>query len=144
MNGQSVPKEYASFWARFGAFLIDSIVAVTAALIVAFVVGFTYGISGGDESGASALGFTVGIIIPWLYWALLESSSSQATLGKRAVGIIVTDASGNRMSFARATGRNFAKILSTVILLIGFIMAAFTGKKQALHDMIADTLVVKA
>jgi uncharacterized RDD family membrane protein YckC len=73
----------------------------------------------------------------------MESSARQATLGKMALGIVVTDLDGNRIGFGRATGRYFAKILSALILLIGFIMAAFTQKKQGLHDIIAGTLVVK-
>ena len=82
-------------------------------------------------------------VAQWLYFALMESSSKQATLGKMALGIRVTDVNGNRIGFGRATGRHFAKILSGLILGIGFLMAAFTEKKQALHDMIAGTLVVK-
>jgi len=74
----------------------------------------------------------------------MESSESQATLGKRAVSIKVTDMNGNRISFGRATGRDFAKIISGLPLFIGFMMAGWTSKKQALHDMIAETLVIKA
>ena len=70
------------------------------------------------------------------------SSEWQATVGKRALGMVVTGVDGSRISFARATGRHFAKYISAIILFIGFIMAAFTAKKQALHDMIAATLVV--
>jgi uncharacterized RDD family membrane protein YckC len=73
----------------------------------------------------------------------MESSYLQATLGKMAIGIVVTDLEGKRISFARATGRHFAKIISGFILFIGYIMAGFTQKKQALHDLIADCLVVK-
>jgi uncharacterized RDD family membrane protein YckC len=83
------------------------------------------------------------IVISWLYFALMESSTRQATLGKMALGIIVSDMNGQRISFARATGRHFTKIISGVILVIGFIMAGFTAKKQALHDMIAGCVVVK-
>ena len=83
------------------------------------------------------------MVVSWLYFALLESSPKQATLGKMALGIKVTDLDGNRISFGRATGRFFAKIISGVILMIGYIMAAFTAKKQALHDIIASTLVIK-
>jgi uncharacterized RDD family membrane protein YckC len=78
----------------------------------------------------------------WLYFAMMESSNKMATLGKMAIGIKVTDLNGNRISFGRATGRYFAKILSGMILMIGYIMAGFTEKKQALHDMIASCLVV--
>ena len=73
----------------------------------------------------------------------MESSSLQATLGKMIFGMKVTDLNGNRISFARATGRHFAKYLSSMILFIGYIMAGFTERKQALHDMIAGTLVIR-
>ena len=73
----------------------------------------------------------------------MESSSRQATLGKMALGLKVSDLKGNRISFARASGRHFAKIVSGMILLIGYIMAGFTNRKQALHDMIAETLVLR-
>lgn len=86
----------------------------------------------------------VSTIIQWLYYAIMEASSKQGTLGKMAVGIKVTDLDGNRITFGRATGRYFAKILSGLILMIGYIMAAFTDKKQALHDMLANTLVIKS
>jgi len=84
-----------------------------------------------------------GYIVPWLYFALMEASAKQATLGKLALGIKVTDEAGNRVSFGRATGRFFSKILSGMILCIGYIMIAFTKKKQGLHDILAGTLVVK-
>jgi uncharacterized RDD family membrane protein YckC len=83
------------------------------------------------------------IILSWLYFTIFESSSLQATPGKMALGIIVTDLSGNRISFARANGRYWGKILSGLTLGIGYIMAGFTRKKQALHDIMAGTLVVK-
>lgn len=81
------------------------------------------------------------IVIGWLYEAFQASSSYQATLGKRACGIKVTDEEGRQISFGRATGRHFAKIISGLIL-IG-VMAAFTQKKQALHDVMEGTAVVK-
>ena len=77
----------------------------------------------------------------WLYCALMESSSYQATLGKMIFGMKVTDLCGNRISFARATGRHFAKILSGLILCIGFIMVGLSERKQGLHDLLAGTLV---
>jgi uncharacterized RDD family membrane protein YckC len=83
------------------------------------------------------------MVLNWLYYALLESSTWQATLGKKALGLEVTDVEGRRISFGRASGRFFAKIISTLILFIGFIMAGFTEKKQALHDIIAGTLVIR-
>ena len=83
------------------------------------------------------------ILVQWLYYALMESSPKQGTLGKMAIGLKVTDLSGNRISFGRATGRYFGRILSGLILDIGFLMIVFTAKKQGLHDIIAGTLVVK-
>ena len=83
----------------------------------------------------------VTIAASWLYEALMESSSYQSTLGKMIFGMKVTDLYGNRISFARATGRHFAKILSGMILCIGFIMVGLTERKQGLHDLLAGTLV---
>jgi len=94
----------------------------------------------------TAITFGAGVILfffgPWIYEAWMMSSEWQATVGKRALGIKVTGLDGGRISFARATGRHFAKYISICLLFGGYIMAAFTAKKQALHDMIAETLVV--
>jgi uncharacterized RDD family membrane protein YckC len=83
-----------------------------------------------------------GILLPWLYYAGMESSEHQATLGKLALNIRVTDIEGHRIGFLRATVRHIAKILSGMLLMIGYIMIAFTAKKQGLHDLIAGCLVV--
>jgi uncharacterized RDD family membrane protein YckC len=92
---------------------------------------------------ASAIGNVIGIILNWLYYTLFEASSKQATLGKMALGIKVTDLDGEPITFARANGRYWAKIISTLTLLVGYIMAAFTERKQALHDILAGCLVVQ-
>ena len=120
---------YAGFWTRFLAMVID--------LIVVSLVG------GLLAAGSFGVGVVISFFIPWLYEAFMLSSEWQATVGKRAMSIVVTGTNGGRISFARATGRHFAKILSACILFIGFIMAAFTARKQALHDMLAETLVVR-
>jgi uncharacterized RDD family membrane protein YckC len=120
---------YGGFWKRTAAWLIDAIV-VSAAMGV--FMAFTFG-----------AGFVVMFFAHWLYEAAMLSSSWKSTLGKRALGMIVTDLDGRPLSFARATGRHFAKWLSAMILFIGYILAAFTTKKQALHDMVAGTLVVE-
>ncbi|MCX7570736.1 RDD family protein [Tumebacillus sp. DT12] len=122
---------YAGFWLRFGAVIIDWI-------LMGLVNGVLRGMTG-DEFLYSVLTLLTG----WLYYALMESSAHQATLGKKVIGIRVTDLDGNRIGFGRATGRHFGKIISAILLLIGYIMAAFTEKKQALHDILAGTLVVK-
>lgn len=136
---------YAGFWKRVGAALIDTLVLLPVSLILGFFVGLFYaGIAGPAASPATAelFGNIFGTILSWLYYALLESSGKQGTVGKMALGIAVTDLDGNRIGFGRATGRHFAKILSTVALFIGFIMVGLTEKKQGLHDMVAGCLVV--
>ncbi len=120
---------YAGFWKRFAAYLIDA--------VIIGIAGAIFRAAAGD-----AIGGTLTTVIGWVYFAVMESSEKQATLGKMALGIRVVDVDGNKISFARATGRYFSKIISALILMIGYIMAAFTAKKQALHDMIAGTLVV--
>jgi uncharacterized RDD family membrane protein YckC len=146
---------YAGFWARFFALVIDAIILGTAQGVLSLVLGVPMfggmsltSIDSDDVvtitqfSGALVAFQLMSIVASWLYFALMESSAKQATVGKMAVGMHVTDLNGNRISFARATGRYFAKYLSGIILLIGYIMAAFTPKKQALHDKLADTLVI--
>ncbi|MFS0654327.1 RDD family protein [Bacillus sp. 179-C3.3 HS] len=89
------------------------------------------------------LSILIGIVVQWLYYAIMESSKLQGTLGKMAVGIKVTKVTGEKITFAQATGRYFSKIFLSPILYIGYIIAFFTEKKQALHDLIAKTIVVK-
>jgi uncharacterized RDD family membrane protein YckC len=83
------------------------------------------------------------LMLSWIYYASMESSTWQATLGKKILGLKVTDLAGNRISFARASGRFFGKILSGMILGIGFLMAGFTARKQTLHDILAGCLVLR-
>jgi uncharacterized RDD family membrane protein YckC len=131
---------YAGFWRRVAAVLVDSLLlsAVQIPLFLAFSEGNPYTDPGGSPSTS-----TISAVLGWLYYALMESSSKQATVGKMALGIVVTDMDGRRITFGRATGRYFAKILSALILGIGFLMVAFTERKQGLHDLLAKTLVVK-
>ena len=121
--------QYAGFWRRFVAWLIDVILLAVVGTIINILF---------NESAAGIISTLVG----WGYFAGMESSARQATLGKSAMNIYVTGLDGQRISFLRATGRYFAKILSAIILLIGYIMAAFTARKQALHDILASTLVL--
>jgi len=134
--------EYAGFWKRFLAWIIDSILLGVLNLILGIVLALIIGAEDNTDTTFMVISYSLGIMIGWLYYAIAESSSYQATPGKIALGIIVTDSEGKRISFLRATGRYFAKIISWIILLIGFIMIAFTQKKQGLHDILADTLVV--
>jgi uncharacterized RDD family membrane protein YckC len=144
---------YAGFWRRVGAYLIDAILLGIVTSILGSVLGMPMGmgamssvLSGDPQAIAAAqaggnMGNLLSLIIGVAYFAGMESSSHQATLGKKALGMVVTDLAGNRISLGRAIGRYFAKIVSAIILCIGFIMVAFTEKKQGLHDMIAGTLV---
>lgn len=93
--------------------------------------------------GTAMITYLALIVLMWLYFAIMESSKFQGTVGKIAIGLVVTDLEGNRISFARVTGRYFGKILSILIFMIGYILADFTQKKQALLDMLASTLVWK-
>jgi uncharacterized RDD family membrane protein YckC len=151
------PVAYAGFWLRVVAFIIDGLLLYFVAMILflPFAASTGMGMHGmmtGRPPDAQAI-FTMihaairiallRTILHWLYYSLLESSAWQGTLGKKALGLEVTDLDGNRISFGRATGRFFAKIISTIILGIGYIMAGFTEKKQALHDIIAGTLVIR-
>lgn len=130
---------YAGFWLRFAAWIVDQLILGVAGFMLGLIVGFMVA----NELSASVIITVVGITISWLYFASMESSEKQASLGKMLIGLKVTDLNNHRISFARATGRYFSKILSGLILLIGYFMIGFTEKKQGLHDMIAGTLVVK-
>jgi len=130
---------YAGFWTRVAASLLDCIITGIIGILVNFLVIAVLK----NTSTTLATSNFIDLIIVWLYYALQESSPKQATLGKQALGIYVTDLDGNQITFLKATLRYFAKILSTLILFIGYIMVAFTEKRQGLHDMIAGTLVLK-
>lgn len=132
---------YAGFWWRALALLIDAVVIWTGAFVIDFIIGFITASQGLPEDAATTFAKVVNAICIWLYMALQESSAKQATVGKRCCRIFVTDLNGRRLSFGRATGRHFAKIISTLILFVGYMMAGWTQRKQALHDMIAGCLV---
>ncbi len=138
----SAPAVYSGFWRRFMAHFIDSFLVALVFIVLGFLIGIT-----GNSGEANPEDFTyldgISIIAGWLYYALMESSSKQATIGKQLMDIKVTDIDGNRISFARASGRYFGKFLSALILAIGYLMMLFTQKKQTLHDMMAGCLVVK-
>jgi uncharacterized RDD family membrane protein YckC/Tfp pilus assembly major pilin PilA len=130
------PLPYAGFWRRAGAYVIDYV--LVAVVFTVFGKAFT-GPSHPSTSGLASLAL---LIAGCLYYVLLESSSMQATLGKRAVGIKVTDLHGERIDFGRALGRMFGHILSFITFSVGFAMAVFTERRQTLHDKLAGTLVV--
>jgi uncharacterized RDD family membrane protein YckC/Flp pilus assembly protein TadD len=134
---------YAGFWNRFAASFIDSVIVVIGGYLI-----FLPFLIAKEMTKATAHPFwmvpeiIVSLVIGWLYFTLFESSTKQATIGKMAVGIIVTDLNGKRIFFGRANGRYWGKAISFLILGIGYIITGFTRKKQALHDIMADTLVL--
>lgn len=138
---------YAGFWMRVLAVLIDALVIGIPINLIGVALGVPL-FSTNPYVIANAMGTIwafqgAAFIAQWLYSALMESSSWQGTVGKRALGIIVTDYNGARIGFGQATGRFFAKMVSGLILGIGFLMVGFTQRKQGLHDMIASTLVMR-
>ena len=157
----AAPFPYAGFWVRFAAYCIDGLILGIPYGLVVMVLIFLFGGFGLmlrhnaiDQRAAAALAVPMflGILfamliflgLNWLYFAGMESSERQATFGKAAMSLRVTNLEGRRLSFGHATGRFFAKMISGMIPLgIGYIMAGFTEKKQALHDMIAGTLVLR-
>lgn len=137
---------YAGFWIRAGAYVIDTMVLFVA-LIPFYLIWGIGGWGGWNEMRTVGETFFQDTLVPtilwWVYSAVMESSAWQATLGKRAFGLKVVGAEGQRISFGRATGRFFAKYVSAILLLVGFIMVAFTKKKQGLHDIMARTFVLR-
>lgn len=168
MFDPDIKLKYAGFWNRFLAFIIDHIIlGFVRILFLAPISGFLDFdnlIQNGNEReyfvnhfpvqyddpafliAATFLSFIfmffMNTLVGWLYYALFESSSKKATPGKLVLGIIVTDIFGRRIGFGKATGRYFSKYLSSMIIFAGYIMAAFTEKKQALHDILANCVVI--
>ncbi|MCQ6275087.1 RDD family protein [Bacillus sp. V3B] len=162
-------QEYGGFWIRFGAYLIDSIIIGIPLSVISIIIFILFfGTSDvfssimndptylerelteqealsfmGTYFGALLVTSLISFITVVAYFAGLHASKWQGTLGKKMLGLKVTDLTGNRISFWRAFGRYLAMAFLSGILLIGYIIAAFTEKKQGLHDLIAGTLVVK-
>ena len=140
--------QYAAPIKRFAAMFIDGIVVGAVSFPFGLVLGLIVAASmqGKDPEGiqvvAQILGNIVGILISWLYFALMESSPKSATLGKMALGLMVLDTDGYPISFGQATGRYFGKSLSALPCYAGFIAAFFNEKKQTWHDSMANTVVV--
>ncbi len=151
---------YAGFWLRAVAALVDgSILGIFTAIVISPILrlfgydfSFDFSILEAEEDMDIALAAlmqnlmfsnVINFLVGWLYYAYMESTAKQATFGKQALGIKVTDTSLERVDFSKATMRYFSKILSGITLGIGYLMVAFTEKRQGLHDIIAGTLVVK-
>jgi uncharacterized RDD family membrane protein YckC len=147
--------EYAGFWLRLAAYIIDYFVLGFVIGTMVIFVGLAMGLSTAifydmEDTANQMVVITLCIIFgivsfaaSWLYYAVLESGSYQGTLGKMVINLKVTDMEGERISFARASGRFFGKILSSFVIYIGYIMIGITEKKQGLHDILAGCLVVR-
>jgi uncharacterized RDD family membrane protein YckC len=146
--------EYAGFWKRVLANIIDGLI-VGAAWSAIYYTLVAAGVANMPDVNKTdiepyirwmirytLISNAVIFALQTFYFTVMESSSRQATLGKMALGIVVTDIDGKRISFGRAVGRNLSKIISMIILYIGYFMIAFTQKKQGLHDIMANCLVV--
>ena len=154
---------YAGFWLRFVAVIIDGIIISILQSVVIMPIFAMLGVGFATTSGfdmnsiseedaigmiaafmaAASAALTISFVIQTLYFTLMESSKYQATVGKMALGLKVTDMNGNQLDFVKALLRQLGKIISGMIMMIGYIMAGVTEKKQALHDMLAGALVVK-
>jgi uncharacterized RDD family membrane protein YckC len=134
---------YAGFWIRFWAAIVDALIFMPLTMAQAVIEKVA-----DKAESLQAVTFVLiliiaGLVIQWLYFAFFESGGWQATPGKRLMGLRVTDLAGKRISFARATGRWFSKIISSLMLCIGYFMVGVTDKKQGLHDKMAETLVLR-
>jgi uncharacterized RDD family membrane protein YckC len=137
--------EYAGFLARFAAAVIDGLIVLTIVigLMIAFVCWIGLDTANGNGLIVRAFYDVLFILISWIYCAALESGPWQATIGKRVLGMKVTDLDGNQISFVRASGRHFGKIASQLILLMGYVMMLFSPNGQCLHDRLSGCLVMQ-
>jgi uncharacterized RDD family membrane protein YckC len=151
MSGFPVALPYAGFWLRFVALFLDALILYgiiigIGFLIITPMIALTAQSRGPIGPGVLVLPLLLDaamFVAAFLYFTLLESGKRQATWGKRAVGLIVTNEQGGRITYGQAVGRFFGKWVSAMIMYIGFMMAGWTVRKQALHDLMAGTLVMR-
>lgn len=161
IRGSSQGKDLAGFWRRFAAALIDVIILSLISGVTAAYLGLGEGwrmlmmimrrqtvvtddgvlVNSLIPMPAATFILVVFILIPWIYFAVLESSRNQATLGKMACRVVVSDLHGKPLTFARATLRYFSKYISGIVVFAGFLCIGYTRYHQGLHDVIAATLV---
>ena len=140
---QVIEWHYAGFWIRFLAYLIDVLIIWAATFIVGVLIGVIQYVALGEINANPGYGLRlVTSIAAGLYFPFMESSKFQATLGKHILGLKVCDALQGRLGFRHALGRHLAKLLSSIILFIGFIMIGFDDHKQGLHDKLAHTYII--
>lgn len=130
---------FAGFFRRVFAYLVDAALLIVVGAAVAIIGLYLYGYGLPAIANASLVSGAIG----WAYFALLESSPAQGSVGKITFDIFVADIHGDPIGFWRASARYWLKSLSSLLLMLGWIMPAFTPRKQALHDMLAGTLVLR-
>lgn len=141
---------FAGFWLRAVAYLIDTVLISVVFGLIASLYPSTF-IKYPDAATTSLaslpqltpIAFVITITATWFYYTVFEASIWQATPGKRVMKLYVADLSGRRLTFARAAARNLAKMISSLTFLVGYLVAGFTEKKQALHDILASCLVLR-
>jgi uncharacterized RDD family membrane protein YckC len=141
VNKYDTSIQYAGFWIRFCAWFIDWIIV----WVLVFFVGYLLASIDPtlfDSSDIDTIATLIAIIVSWLYYAIMEASAKQGTLGKLAVGIKVVDNKFQRPTFGRATGRFFGKFLSSIFFGLGFIAVGFDSKKQSWHDSLSASFVI--
>jgi len=144
---------YGGFWRRFWAFVLDGLIVNIVTVPVGMMLSLPAATMFDSDNitaeqmaayfSSYAMAAFIGVLVTWLYYSLMESSKWQATLGKLALGLRITGLEGRRIGFGRASGRFFAKMVSALTLGIGYVIQVFTARRQALHDMIAGTLIVR-
>jgi len=130
---------FAGFWRRLLAHFID----LTVLLGVYLTIWFSVHIIAPDNVDALTNIGAVCIALGWAYYGLMESSPARGTLGKLALGLYVGDVHGDQITYRRAVVRNMLKALSALVFGVGYLMAGITPRKQALHDLLAGTLVLR-
>ena len=119
---------YAGFWQRILAGIIDLIILIVIEVILIFI---------------PVIGWVLSLFVTWLYFAIQHSSTKQATFGMRALDIKITNEDNKKIGFWRATGNFYLTVISGLIIFIGFLMIAFTSRKQGLHNLISRTLCIR-
>ena len=119
---------YAGFWQRFLAGIIDSVILIVIEVVLIFI---------------PIIGWILSLFVTWLYFAIQHSSTKQATFGMRALDIKITNENHGKIGFWRATGNFYLTVISALLVFIGFLMIAFTSRKQGFHNLISRTLCIK-
>lgn len=150
LSALSVRPAFAGFWLRAVAYLIDTVfISLVFGLIASFYPSTFIKFPEAASTSLASLpqltpiAFAITLTATWFYYTMFEASTWQATPGKRVLRLYVADLNGQRVTFARAAARNFAKMISSLTFLVGYFIAGFTEKKQALHDILASCLVLR-